>query len=213
MKNIADNSLDRGQSLIVPCLDWHVDEPVRLEIHEERIWPIIPSRRHFQAGIRIRLSAWKLDCKTRVKPKSKERSRCMKMKYCLLGVITSLALSGCDRNQPAQDSAPPAVTAQDLKQDVKQTKDDFLAMTDKKMKELDAKMDDLAKKSADYKDDAKVQADKALASLRDQREAVRKKYDELKNSSQDAWDKTKDAFAAAWADLQKAYDDAKAKFQ
>lgn len=72
-----------------------------------------------------------------------------------------------------------------------QARDEFLASMDKKMTELDAKIDKLASKSADAVGDAKVRADQTLADLRSQRDALRKEYDQLKASGQDAWDNTK----------------------
>lgn len=93
-----------------------------------------------------------------------------------------------------------------------QSKDEFVAAMDQKMKEMDAKIKSLADKSVDYKDDAKIQRDKALAELRDDREKLGKKYDELKQSSQDAWEKTKEGFVSAWDGLTNAFESAKAKF-
>ncbi len=92
------------------------------------------------------------------------------------------------------------------------SKDEFLAAAHQKMLDLDAKIQELSNKSGDLKDDAKVQADKALDELRKQRAALGKEYDNLKQSSQDTWDKTKAAFSAGLDDVQKAYQDAKAKF-
>lgn len=146
----------------------------------------------------------------------------MKIKHCVITLATAVALTGCKPDD--QQVSTPATNSAELKQQAKddlsvakdsavQTKDEFLAAMDKKMQVLDANIKDLSDKSANYTDDAKVQSDKALANLRGQRAIVQEKYDQLKQSSQDAWDKTKDAFSAAWTDMQKAYDDAKAKFK
>jgi peptidoglycan hydrolase CwlO-like protein len=145
----------------------------------------------------------------------------MKINYYLLAAVLVISIAGCNRDKDTNTEPP--VTGQDVKDKYKdalkttgdytaQTKDQFMADTDKKMKELNARIDDLSNKSANLKDDAKVQADKALAALRADRDAAAKKYDELKQSSGDAWDKTKAAFQSAWNDVEKAYDDAKAKF-
>jgi hypothetical protein len=48
--------------------------------------------------------------------------------------------------------------------------------------------------------------------LRADRDIVKAKYDDMTASSGDTWGKTKAAFQAAWADVEKGYDDAKAKF-
>ncbi len=146
--------------------------------------------------------------------------------------ITTLALSalivGCSQSDhsstTSSSSTNAPVASQDLKEDYKQAlkdtkdyavqgKDDFMVATSKKLQELDAKIDQLAAKSGEYKDDAKVQADKALAALREERDALRVKYGELKQASQDAWQSAKDSFNSAWDKVQKALDDAKAKFQ
>src|SRR5258708_5014065 len=125
----------------------------------------------------------------------------MNLKSFLLVVGASAALAGCSQsNEPTSKAADKPVTGQEVKQDYKnalnatkdylgQGKDEFLGTIKSKMKDLDGKIDELAKKSGTYKDDAKVQADKALAGLREQREAVGKKYDELKASSQETWEK------------------------
>jgi hypothetical protein len=133
----------------------------------------------------------------------------MKMKFWVLIVAMAAAIAGCSEKQEVANTTPTnTVTAS-----ATQTKDEFVASVNAKMKELDAQIDALKAKSADYKDDAKVQADKALDELRKQRAVLSAKFDELKQSSQDTWDKTKSAFQSAWDDMQKAYDDTKAKFQ
>ena len=92
-----------------------------------------------------------------------------------------------------------------------ETKDQFMSATEKQIKELDAKIDELSQKAAGLKDDAKVQANKAIDVLRADRDIVKQKYDDMKAPGGE-WDKTKAAFQAAWGDVEKAYDDAKAKF-
>ncbi|HTA28853.1 MAG TPA: hypothetical protein VK731_00135 [Candidatus Cybelea sp.] len=139
----------------------------------------------------------------------------------LVVLMLAVAAVGCNRDK---DTLPDQqVTGQDVKDKYKdalkttrdytvQSKDEFMAATDKQIKDLDARIDGLSQKSANLKDDAKAQADKALATLRADRDVLAKKYDDMKQSSQDTWDKTKASFQAAWADVEKAYDDAKAKF-
>jgi hypothetical protein len=145
----------------------------------------------------------------------------MKIKNYLLVALLAISAMGCDSNKDASQDQQP-VTGQDVKDKYKdalkttgdaavQSKNDFMAAMDKKMKELDGKIDNLSTKSANLKDDAKVQADKALSALRADRDAAGKKYDELKQSSKDTWDKTKAGFQSAWDDVEKAYDNAKSK--
>jgi len=91
-------------------------------------------------------------------------------------------------------------------------KADFIASTEQKLKEFDAKIDELAKKSAGYKDDAKAQADQTLAALRDQRAKLNGQFDSLKQSSAAAWKEIKAGFEAAFNELEKAYENVKSKF-
>jgi hypothetical protein len=140
----------------------------------------------------------------------------MKFKYCLMGVAASALLLGCDQNKsgvPSDTNSPAAPPNTNKVVGVGETKDDFVASMDKKLRELDDKISELAKKSEGYKDDAKTQADKALASLRDERDTVSKKLDDLKKSGQEAWEQTKVSVVSAWHDLESAFDNAKAKFQ
>jgi uncharacterized protein (DUF3084 family) len=148
----------------------------------------------------------------------------MKLKKHWIMSMAVLCLAGCNRESDMSSPAPAKpVTGQDVKEQYKdalnttkdyavQNKDEFIAASEKKLKDLDTKMDELTAKAAGLKDDAKVQADKALATLKEQRTVLAKKLDELKNATADGWDKTKAAFTAAWADVEKAYADAKSKF-
>ncbi len=92
-----------------------------------------------------------------------------------------------------------------------ESRDKFLASMDKKMADLDAKIDRLANKSGNAAGDAKLREDQALAELRAQREAVRKDYDDLKASTHEGWVKTRTSFQSAWDNLVKAYDNVVAK--
>src|SRR5438477_187283 len=129
----------------------------------------------------------------------------MKLTHYISALAAAGLLLGCDQKDPAVPMADKPVTGKEVKEQYKdalnttkdyvgQSKDEFLAAMNTKMKELDVKIDELAKKSEGYKDDAKVQADKALAALREQRSAAGKKYDEMKDASKDVWDKTKAGF-------------------
>ncbi len=91
-------------------------------------------------------------------------------------------------------------------------KSEFIRATEQKVKELDAKIDELARKSEAYKDDAKVQADQALATLREQRVRLSEKFEGLRKSSAEAWKELKVGFDSALGDLEKAYENAKSKF-
>ena len=139
----------------------------------------------------------------------------MKSKLCLTVLATALALVGCSNSndQTAAGSTNDATSAASTPANsAAQTKDEFLAAMDRKMKDLDAGIDDLSKKAEGYTGDARAEADKTLAALREQRAALGTKYDELKQSSEAAWEDTKAGFQTAWDDLEKAYENAKSKF-
>lgn len=137
----------------------------------------------------------------------------------------ALLLVGCSRSEKADNEKAPAapVSAQNVQDQFKnaattaktyvvENKDEFIAAMNKKLQELDGKIEELAKKSEPYKDDAKVQADKALAALREQRQAVNAQFEKAKQAGGDAWEDIKSNCALAMAELEKAYENVKAKF-
>jgi hypothetical protein len=144
----------------------------------------------------------------------------MKFKCHLTVLAATLALAGCSNNNDQSGANAPNDAASTtstnagaaLMKSAAQTKDEFLASMDRKMKDLDAGIDELSKKAEGYTGDAKAEADKTLASLREQRAALGAKYDELRQSSHAAWEDTKAGFQSAWDDLEKAYENAKSKF-
>ncbi len=147
-------------------------------------------------------------------------TKIMKFKFCLTAMAAALALVGCSNNNDQTGanapndaaSATSTNTTSTLTNSAAQTKDEFLASMDGKMKDLDAGIDALSKKAEGYTGDAKAEADKTLAALREQRAALGERYDELKQSSEAAWQDTKAGFETAWDDLEKAYENAKSKF-
>jgi hypothetical protein len=138
----------------------------------------------------------------------KRRKKIMKANiYLTMLAVTAGIAVGCNNNTP-----PPSQDAANAAQDsAAQTKDQFVASMDKRMVEMDVKIDRLASKAANATGDAKAKADQALADLRPQRDAVKKQYDDLKASGQDVWTKTKAGFQSAWDGLVKAYDNTAAK--
>jgi PBP1b-binding outer membrane lipoprotein LpoB len=142
----------------------------------------------------------------------------------LLAVL--IVLPGCSREeQTTRDQRPePSAQTRDLqerykdaavatKEYVAKNKDEFVASMDKKLKELDGKITDLAKQTESYKDDAKLEADKALATLREQRQKLSDQFEQLKQSSADAWTDLKARFESAMGEVEKTYDEFKAKFK
>src|SRR5438309_389759 len=100
----------------------------------------------------------------------------MKFANQLAIITTIMILAGYGRAD--QTNTPPTVTAQEVKDKVKDAapatrdyvasnKDEFVASMEKKLKELDAKISDLDKKAEPLKHRAKEKADKALTSLRE----------------------------------------------
>jgi hypothetical protein len=150
----------------------------------------------------------------------------MTSKYQIIAFAALTGFVGCGRNEQAQNetASNTTVTAREVQERYKsaaeatktyvtENKDEFLAATDKRLKELDTKISDLAKKSESYTDDAKVEADKALTALREQRKTANEKFEEVKKSSAEAWKEVKAGFESVLADLEKAYEDIKSKFK
>ena len=82
-----------------------------------------------------------------------------------------------------------------------------------KLKDLDAKIDELSKQAANAKPDIRQQVQSSLDKLKEQRTTVQQKFNDLKAGGKEGWEKTKDAFSTAWQDLEKTYQDTKAKLQ
>jgi len=150
----------------------------------------------------------------------------MKRKYQIIAFAALAGLVGCSRSEQAQNETASNTTvtgrevqeryknaAEATKTYVTENKDEFLAATDKRLKELDTKISDLAKKSEGYTDDAKVAADKALTALREQRKTANEKFEEVKKSSAEAWKEVKTGFESFLAELEKAYEDTRSKFK
>lgn len=163
----------------------------------------------------------------------------MKMKYLTLASLAAatLVVAGC--NKPQDDNTipnnPPTVDTNKLpstnapsptasvgdalqqnyaqaKEAVKEGKDAFLAATQQRLSDLDQKLSEFERApAADAK--ASEERSKLAATLDEKRKQVGAKFDEVKNASQDAWQNVKAGFDTALADLEKSYQEAKAKFQ
>ena len=152
----------------------------------------------------------------------------MKTRYQLALAAVVVALMGCERSQQAEAERTVVtrdtnVAAYQMREKVRdavdatknyaaQNKDQFVASMETKMKELDRKIDELSSKGETLAADAKSDANKALDSLREERTQLRQKFDELKKSSQDTWKDVKAGCESAMKELEKAFDNAKAKF-
>jgi len=144
----------------------------------------------------------------------------MKPQYSFVALALALLIAGCDRPTPQSERQ---ATGQDVKRETKEAvdttkqyvaenKDEFVAKTETKLRELDARIVDLTAKTSTVKDDAKAEADQLMTSLRRQRSEVDKQLNTLKQSSKEMWADAKAAFDTAFDELQKAYEKTKAKF-
>ena len=159
----------------------------------------------------------------------------MKTKHQILALATSIALAGCNPSEQGggepqtgkSDSAnpplepkpeaqaapvrPPAAPAPGAKESATINKDQFVAAADLKLKSLEAKLADLVTKAGSLTGDAKTQANQALAALREEVSNAREKLEALKNAGAGAWTEAKAGFESVMTDLDKAYENAKAK--
>lgn len=145
------------------------------------------------------------------------------MKYTLAAATASVLLAGCERSSNERPSFPRTNAVHEMRKQTNETvdaakarltetKEQFVAATQEQLHQLDQKLAELGAKAETLKDDAKAEANKALATLREQRVQLGQKFDELQKSSQEAWKDVKAGFDAAYAELEKAYDNAKGKF-
>jgi len=167
---------------------------------------------------------------------TKTKKKHMKLKHQAATLAALIALAGCSPSDqkssekekdptlatsPPKDATaayPPTVagvpptpspTAKDA---VTETKNEFVAGMDTKLKDLDAKITELAEKSKGYQGDAKTQADQALATLREQRDNVNQKFEQAKAAAADTWKDMKSGIEVAMNQLETAYENAKSKF-
>jgi hypothetical protein len=147
--------------------------------------------------------------------------------FCL-ALLTGawLTQTGCDRPGPYDREVATSrtnATVAEVKKEVKEAvdasksyaargKDDFVAAMDQKLTELDAKIAELSAKAGTLKEDAKDESAKALDALRAERAQLGRKFKDLKGSSQEAWQDVKAGFESAYVEVEKAYQDVKAKF-
>lgn len=146
----------------------------------------------------------------------------MKLKITMITLAATVLLAGCGPSEPTQPATEtPSPTG--LKKEVKEaavatkeylagSKDAFLATMNEKLAACDARIAELTAKSEGYKDDAKVQADQTLAALKEKRGKLNEKLEAFKQASADTWQDLKAGLATAMEELEKAYENAKAKF-
>jgi len=148
----------------------------------------------------------------------------MNRKYCLTLVVAGAALAGCNRKDSSSAVGGNGLSTNALQQQVQQTyqstkefvakeKTAFVDSAEQKLRDLDTKIDALSEEVAKAKPEVQEQAKSGLAKLKEQRTALQQKIEDLKASGQQGWDKTKDAFSTTWQDLEKTYQDTKAKLE
>ena len=132
-----------------------------------------------------------------------------------------IAASGCERTPT--DWASGKVTSEDVRRDAgqsvdtaiefsQQAKEDFQKNLDSQLKNMDAEIAKLREKSRDLKDDAKANWDRKLADLEAKRDVARAKLAEVGQSSAEAWKDVQQGAQSAWAELDKAIQDASREF-
>ena len=157
------------------------------------------------------------------------------------GIAIALAtgLSGCGDAPPAASIPNPEsasstsvtaseVTTDDVQREVgeavdtasayaDQSKDEYQAAMQKKLDELDAKIDKFQARTGAASEDAKVDAqrnyEETMRALREKRQALSKEFDEFKEASSDAWRDVATGLDAAWDDVSSAFSNAADRFQ
>ena len=149
----------------------------------------------------------------------------MKLKYCMTALAVSLGFLGCEKPNEANLDALSAtnITAREVKQEVREAlaatrdyvsanKDQFVASMEEKLKQLDEKIAELGAKAQTLQADAKTEGTKAVDALKEQRVKLGEKLEEVKKASQETWQGVKAGFDTAMTELEKAYENLKAKF-
>jgi predicted nucleic acid-binding Zn-ribbon protein len=145
--------------------------------------------------------------------------------YVFIAAAVSTAFLGCDTKPPGDPNVPATnASGRDLRQEMRERtdatkasvaegKDQFVAAVQTKLNQLDQQIAELGAKLGTLSEQAKPEGEKALVTLKEQRAQLGQKFDALKESSQAAWKDVKAGFESAYAELEKAYQNAKAKFQ
>jgi hypothetical protein len=146
----------------------------------------------------------------------------MKIKEFLLALICGAALVGCDQgDQPEPGQEPPTGSmserlsdAADASRDAAvQGKDQFVAVMETQLQEMDSNIVALSEKTQDLGADAKAQAGETLEKLREEQMEVREKYNELKAAGAEQWEDVKAGFESAMSKLEQTYQNAKSQFE
>lgn len=151
----------------------------------------------------------------------------MKPRYPLtVAALAALAVAvvSCDSaNKSDNDPASaPKTTNASARQEIKEavvaareslgeSKDQFLAEAEMKLKQFDVKFTELSAKAAGLAAEAKPASAQAVETLKDQRAKLGGKLEEVRQAGQENWRQMKAGFEAAWQDIEKGYDTLKLK--
>lgn len=136
----------------------------------------------------------------------------------LIAALALLALAGCSGDDEQK------VTAEQVKKEAKEAVDTalafskqkqevFLAKVDEQYQALQQQGDELMAKAKEQAAAGKAQAQQVLADLQTKQQAVRDKMAAMKQAGDQAWAQAKPELEAALANLQEAYNKAKAELQ
>ncbi len=144
----------------------------------------------------------------------------------LIATGVLLSAQGCDRESDSE-SAKQNVTLKDLKASFTELTDEIAAYTfdqrdeavrtaQKELKEIDAKIEELAKnaeiESQELTSDVRKQQAKLMRELKARRTQISEMTERLSRSSAGAWDEIRDGLANAYGEIGQALDNARAEF-
>lgn len=128
----------------------------------------------------------------------------------LLGLASAALLSGCRRDQTAQQQMEAAKTeaktaAGDLKDYTFAQKAEFTAAMKTKLAALNQEIDQLEAKIAKSREELRAEAKPRLAALREQAAKLGTQLEEAKNATEPAWEKVKGGAGKAYDSVKDAF--------
>ncbi|MFW5972887.1 MAG: hypothetical protein ACOCTG_02760 [Bacteroidota bacterium] len=92
-------------------------------------------------------------------------------------------------------------------------RDTYVEKLKEQIDQWNAKIDELEQAVEQGKVESRVLAEERLKDLRYRRDDMRKRYEGLQESSGNVWDDLKRGADAAWQDLEKSFERARAEFE
>jgi hypothetical protein len=150
----------------------------------------------------------------------------MKIESLIALSAAVLVLGGCNpRHQPVKAKEPnPSMTANQAAVDVVKTsaasaldapanpQAELVALAGNELRELDAKIAELARRAEALEADARTQADQALSELRRRRDGVAGQIDALNQGSTESLRESRTRLASALSEMKRLYESAWLKF-